>query len=328
MDIYSYISLGVEDMSIQLVEFGEYLGIRDQNFVVYQNGEESLELPFHKVRRVTISSGNNISSSALFWLAQYGVETVIVSKTGKLVATIVPAMTDARDDTRLKQYEAYFNRKGVEIAQAFAGKRVESEISFMERLDMNTSKLEKWLPRISFEADRVDEVRTNIQALEGKCTQEYFKQFFRLFPDFLRTRNRYKRSAQDPLNNLMNLGYEVLKRRVHVAVAAAHLDPYLGFLHSTQFGKPSLVCDLMEPWRCMVENFILDYHEELDPDCFTLHGRRSFLKPEHMHSFTKALDRNIDNKRIPYNRRGNSKTTRIRTAIKEEPKKLAQYVRN
>lgn len=198
----------------------------------------------------------------------------------------------------------------------------------MEKLDMNTSRLEKWLPRISFEADRVDEVRTNIQALEGKCTQEYFKHFFKLFPDFLRTRNRYKRGAQDPLNNLMNLGYEVLKRRVHIAVAAAHLDPYIGFLHGTQFGKPSLVCDLMEPWRCMVENFILNYHEELEPDCFTLHSHLSFLKPEPMHSFTKALDRHIDTKRIPYNRRGNSKTTRIRTAIKEEPKKLAQYMRS
>ena len=84
----------------------------------------------------------------------------------------------------------------------------------------------------------------------------------------------------------------------------------------------------MEPWRATIEGFILNYHTNLDPDSFTLHGTRSFLKQEPMHSFTNALDRHIDNKRTPYNYRNNSKTTRIRTAIKEEPKKLATYLRS
>jgi CRISPR-associated endonuclease Cas1 len=142
----------------------------------------------------------------------------------------------------------------VKVAQDFARARVESEISFMEKHDMNTSRLEEWLPNINFEGSSVEEVRVKIQGYEGRCTQEYFNQLFMLFPDFLKTKNRYRRGAKDPLNNLMNLGYEVLKRRVYVAAVAAHLDPYLRFLHSIQFGKPSLVCDLMEPWRTMIED--------------------------------------------------------------------------
>ncbi len=125
----------------------------------------------------------------------------------------------------------------------------------------------------------------------------------------------------------MNLGYEVLKRRVYIAVTAAHLDPYLGFLHSVQFGKPSMVCDLMEPWRAMIEGFIFKYHTKLDPASFILHGKCSFLKQKLMINFTRALDKHIDTKRTPYNYRDNSKTTRIRTAIKEDPKKLAMYLR-
>jgi hypothetical protein len=70
------------------------------------------------------------------------------------------------------QYEAYFNHKGVEIAQAVARKRAESEISMMEKHGFDNSKLEKWLLRLDFEADRVDEVRVKIQALEGKCTHD------------------------------------------------------------------------------------------------------------------------------------------------------------
>ena len=77
----------------------------------------------------------------------------------------------------------------------------------------------------------------------------------------------------------------------------------------------------------MIEDFILNYHTKLDPDSFTMHGNRSFLKREPMINFTKALDKHIDTKRIPYNYRDKSLTTRIRTAIKEEPKKLATYIR-
>ena len=61
-------------MNVEMNQFGEYLGIRDQNFIVYQDGEESQVIPFHKAKRAVISSGNTVSSSALFWLAQYGVE--------------------------------------------------------------------------------------------------------------------------------------------------------------------------------------------------------------------------------------------------------------
>jgi CRISPR-associated endonuclease Cas1 len=185
-------------MSIQLLKFGEYLGVQGQDLIVSKNNEVLNKVPFHKLRRAVISSGNSVSSSALFWLAQYGVETAIVSKTGKLVACIVPASYEARSDTRLKQYEAYFNRKGVEVAQDFARARVESEISFMERHDMNPSRLEEWLPRINFEGEKVDEIRVNIQGFEGRCTQEYLKQYFKLFPDFLKTKVRHRRGARDP----------------------------------------------------------------------------------------------------------------------------------
>jgi CRISPR/Cas system-associated endonuclease Cas1 len=85
-----------ENMSIQMDKFGEFLGVRGQELVLMKEGDVLGRVPFHKARRAVISSGNNVSSSALFWLATYGVETAIVSKTGKLVATIVPASYEAR----------------------------------------------------------------------------------------------------------------------------------------------------------------------------------------------------------------------------------------
>ncbi|MEM2915209.1 MAG: CRISPR-associated endonuclease Cas1 [Candidatus Bathyarchaeia archaeon] len=42
-----------------------------------------------------------------------------------------------------------------------------------------------------------------------------------------------------------------------IALIKAKLEPYLGFLHSVQFAKPSLVCDFMELYRYLVDDFII-----------------------------------------------------------------------
>ena len=91
-------------MEIHLSNYGEFLGVRNQNFVINRKDRQLKEVPFYEVKRVIVSSGNCVSSSALFWLAAYGVETLITSKTGKVVSVLVPYLADNRVDTRLKQY--------------------------------------------------------------------------------------------------------------------------------------------------------------------------------------------------------------------------------
>jgi len=38
----------------------------------------------------------------------------------------------------------------------------------------------------------------------------------------------------------------------------AKLEPYLSFLHSIQFGKPSLVCDFQELYRYLIDDYLIE----------------------------------------------------------------------
>ena len=40
------------------------------------------------------------------------------------------------------------------------------------------------------------------------------RQYLKRFPDYLKTKRRKKYLAKDPLDNLLNLGYEVLKHEI------------------------------------------------------------------------------------------------------------------
>jgi CRISPR-associated protein Cas1 len=88
-------------------------------------------------------------------------------------------------------------------------------------------------------------------------------------PEKIGPENRRKFMAYDGANNLFNLAYEVLSWKVHRALTRAKLEPYLGFLHSLQWGKPSLVCDFQEIYRYLIDDFVVRYSQMLTARDFT-----------------------------------------------------------
>ena len=59
------------------------------------------------------------------------------------------------------------------------------------------------------------------------------------------------------------LAIYILKCRVHKALLRAKLEPYLGFLHSIQYSKPSLVCDFQEIYRYLIDDCLIERCKKL-----------------------------------------------------------------
>ena len=179
-------------------------------------------------------------------------------------------------------------------------------------------------------------IRRRLLPIEGSCSNHYFKQVFRLFPKGLRVGGRRTFRAYDGVNNSLNLAYAVLKWKVHRAIIKAKLEPYLGFLHSEQFGKPSLVCDLMELYRCLVDDFVIRYFRGLKKKDFKMvsenfssgrKGKREYLVKEKANDLMKQLyvlfECRVEVPRIKFGRRQT-----VETLINEEVLLFAKYLRN
>jgi CRISPR-associated protein Cas1 len=81
---------------------------------------------------------------------------------------------------------------------------------------------------------------------------------------------RRTQTYNDLINALRQVMQELLAWKVHRALIKAHLEPYLGFLHSTQHGKPSLVCDVQELYRHCIDDFLIQYCQDLKKNDFTV----------------------------------------------------------
>lgn len=97
-----------------------------------------------------------------------------------------------------------------------------------------------------------------LRGLEGHAAAIYFGQFGKLIlnKEFqFTTRNR--RPPRDPVNALLSFGYAVVGSLVETDVYRCGLDPMLGFLHQPDYGRPSLMLDVLELFRPLVDSLVL-----------------------------------------------------------------------
>jgi CRISPR-associated protein Cas1 len=154
-------------------------------------------------------------------------------------------------------------------------------------------------------------------------------------PEQLRPDHRRTFKAYDGLNNVFNLAYEVLSWKAHRALVRAKLEPYLGFLHSTAEGKPSLVCDFQELYRYIVDDFVIQYCRELKRrDFVTKHedistrrkGKREYLNDSQTRDLVEGLNRHFQSTvEIPRIRMGDRQE--METLINEDASLLAMFLR-
>ena len=159
---------------------------------------------------------------------------------------------------------------------------------------------------------------------------------FGLFNESVKPSNRRTFKAYDGLNNLLNLAYEMLAWKIHIALVKAKLEPYLGFLHTLKFGMPSLVCDFLELYRYLIDDFVIEFGRGLKTKDFIIKredfsknrkGKRQYLNVKDTSVFTKSLN-NLFKHEVNIPRIMHGKRQEFETLICEEALLFAKYLRN
>jgi len=189
---------------------------------------------------------------------------------------------------------------------------------------------------MSIESEDKETFRRKLMAIESKFTKQYFDQIFMLFPKSIRPNGRKTFKAYDGLNNLFNLAYEMLSWKVHRALMNSKLEPFLGFLHSIQYGKPSLVCDFQELYRYLIDDFLIQYCQSLRSKDFIAKtedstrnkkGKRIYLNDLQTTDLTRKLNEFFENKVKAQRIRVGDRQT-AETLINEEALLFAKFLRN
>lgn len=135
--------------------------------------------------------------------------------------------------------------------------------------------------------------QASLLGLEGTAARSYFAAFSGMLKGSASSAfdldGRNRRPPRDPVNALLSLAYSLLTKELTNTIAAAGLDPLLGFFHQPRFGRAALALDLMEEFRpILADSTVLsainngvvtpgDFITHPTGVALTGHGRRRFI---------------------------------------------------
>lgn len=324
-------------LTINLEGNGYYLGMEKGCFVVRDRDGNVQCFPLfeNEIGEIVVSSGNFISTSVLASCGFWDIPVIVKTRNGNPVAVLRSLDDDSHVKTRIAQYEALHNGKGIAIAKTIVLSKIESQNMILRKHGLRELDLAFYKSKIEgLTFNSLKDVRRRLLPIEGKASEHYYHEIFKLMP--FKTDKRRGWKAYDGVNNTFNLAYTFLKFRVYMALLRARLEPYLGFVHAEAWGKPSLVCDFMELYRHLIDNLIIEFSQNLTHKDFTVKtewystnrlGKRQVLNKEKTRELAERLNRLFKAKvNVPRIKHGESQT--VETLINEEAYLLAKYLRN
>jgi CRISP-associated protein Cas1 len=254
-------------MQLVINTYGSYLRKSGDCFLV-KTDDKTFEVSAKKIDSIMIATSAYLSTDALKFAIENNIDVIFLDEFGDPYGRVWHSKLGSTVLIRRKQLEISALEKGLELAKEWTVAKLDNQIDLLERLSRpredKAEKLSESIEGISEIRDRltslkgtIDERRGTIMALEGAAGRIYFDALSFIMPERFKFDGRSRNPAKDEFNALLNYGYGVLYSLVEKACIIAGLDPYIGFLHTDNYNKKSLVFDLIEMFRTFAEETVV-----------------------------------------------------------------------
>jgi CRISP-associated protein Cas1 len=253
-----------DDMAfLYLTEQGSILRKAGDRLLVEKDDAVLLDLPYHKLETVLLFGNVQVTTQAMGELLEKGVNMSLFSSHGMYRGALTPPR-GKNIDLRIAQFQAFRDTgRALSIARATVQAKIANGVAVLDLYRRHGEVSEDFERRKTALAGAVAAAgaATDIAVLdgtEGAAAREYFSLAMQFNKSEMAWTGRAKHPAKDPLNALLSLTYTLLMNEVAALLEGAGLDPFLGFLHQIDYGRPSLALDVVEPFRHPVaDRFVL-----------------------------------------------------------------------
>lgn len=110
-----------------------------------------------------------------------------------------------------------------------------------------------------------------LRGMEGSAQRQLFSYWRSQLASSLGFEKRQRRPPPDPVNSILSLTFTLVYQQAIRQCKLRGLDSQLGFYHRPLDGRHSLACDLMEPLRPLIEEWVVCIFQQglLDKRHFT-----------------------------------------------------------
>lgn len=226
---------------------GDKLSFKNDNLLILDEEKNiKKQISCYKLFALFIVGGISLTSGIISRSKKFGFSIVLFTAGFKVYSTINFSL----EGNTLLRRKQYTNINGDEIAKQIIINKVLNQCSVLKKMRDKDVKdgieiLENNLEELKKEENGYYEA----MGFEGTSAKVYFNRLYKEFD----WHGRQPRIKKDELNLLLDIGYTVLFNYIEAILNIYGFDIYKGNLHKEFYKRKSLVCDIIEPFRPIVD---------------------------------------------------------------------------
>lgn len=263
---------------------GDKLSFKNDNLIVTDSENKiKLQVSCYKIFAIYIIGGISITTGIIEKSKRYAFSIVLFTSTFRVYETISCKL----EGNTLLREKQYINSNSNEIARKIIINKIENQRENLLKIYRNNEKVTLLSESINILEKNKDIDISRIMGIEGVVAKYYFKTVF----NELEWNGRQPRVKRDKINLLLDIGYTILFNYIDAILNIYGFDTYRGNLHQDFYMRKSLVCDMVEPFRpiidyCIRKGFNLGRFNKYE---FEINNSQYFLKYKYSADFMKIV---------------------------------------
>jgi CRISP-associated protein Cas1 len=261
------------------------LRFKNDNLVFCIDEKIENQVSCHKVIAIFIQGDISITSVLIRKALEYGISIFFLTYNLRLYASI----NAIAEGNTLLRYNQYHFEKDIICSRNLVKNKCLNQLTLIKEVNPNFFKGTTRLRLYNEIANKIDKAVSldEILGLEGSFAKKYFKAVF----DDTGWYRRMPRTKVDMTNLLMDMGYTMLFNYIDALLKLHGFDTYKGIYHQLFFQRKSLTCDLIEPFRVIIDKALIKAYrlKQINEKDFKKQGEGLLLKYAASKSYSRFL---------------------------------------
>ncbi len=303
---------------------------RKDNTLYFESEEGKRYIPVENTSEIHVFGETDLNKRFLEFITRTEIIIHFYNHYGYYIGTFYPREHLNSGFIILKQAEHYLNsEKRLELAKKFvfgASKNIQQTIRYYINRGKDLEDVEKNIKILEERIDVCNDI-DELMAIEGNTREYYYMAFDEIIqkPEF-KFVERTRRPPRNNLNTMSSFGNSIMYTTNLSEIYKTHLDPRIGYLHSTNFRRFTLNLDVSEIFKPIIIDrviFTLLGRNMISGDDFEKNMGGLLMKEKAKKAFIQELE---DKLRTTIKHRKLGKKVSYRRLIRMEVYKLQKHI--
>ncbi len=303
---------------------------RNNNTLYFDSENNKKYMPVENIGEMMIFGEVTVGKKLLEFVSKNEILLHFFNYYGYYVGTYYPREHNNSGHVILKQSEYYLDSsKRLVLAKKFVGGAIINIVKVLSYYNSRGKELNSYIQNmeeLNSKIDNAGDIET-LMSYEGNARNYYYKAFNQIIDsDLFRFSERTRRPPETMLDALISFGNTLLYTTVLSEIYKTHLDPRIGYLHSTNFRSFTLNLDVAEIFKPIIVDRTIfsllnknilkppDFMKELNGVYLNEKGRKAFVE-----EYQGKLETTINHKKL-------NREVSYRTLIRLELYKIEKHL--